>query len=93
MSDETTALTVLFTEFYYWVMIVLMFLIKVGFCVYEVAVSRYKNRLHTLMQVTMHIPLVTLGFLLFRLVDLLCIFQWPRYHRRTDFSPLGPALE
>ena len=65
MSDETTALTVLFTEFYYWVMIVLMFLIKVGFCVYEVAVSRYKNRLHTLMQVTMHIPLVTLGFFLF----------------------------
>ena len=45
MSDETPALTVLFTEFYYWVMIVLMFLIKVGFCVYEVAVSRYKNRL------------------------------------------------
>ena len=65
MNDETTALTVLFTEFYYWVMIVLMFLIKVGFCVYEVAVSRYKNRLHTLMQVTMHIPLVTLGFFLF----------------------------
>ncbi len=65
MSDETTALTVLFTEFYYWVMIVLMFLIKVGFCVYEVAVSRYKNRLHTLMQVTMHIPLVTLGFFFF----------------------------
>ena len=61
----TTALTVLFTEFYYWVMIVLMFLIKVGFCVYEVSVSRYKNRLHTLMQVTMHIPLVTLGFFLF----------------------------
>lgn len=65
MSDETTALTVLFTEFYYWVMIVLMFLIKVGFCVYEVAVSRYKNRMHTLMQVTMHIPLVTLGFFFF----------------------------
>jgi len=62
MEQETTAITVLFTEFYYWVMIVLMFLIKVGFCVYEVAASRYKNRLHTLMQVTMHIPLVTLGF-------------------------------
>ena len=46
-------------------MIVLMFLIKVGFCVYEVAVSRYKNRLHTLMQVTMHIPLITLGFFFF----------------------------
>jgi ammonia channel protein AmtB len=65
MSDETTVLTVLFTEFYYWVMIVLMFLIKVGFCLYEVAVSRHKNRLHTLMQVTMHIPLVTLGFFFF----------------------------
>lgn len=65
MGNESTALTVLFTEFYYWIMIVLMFLIKVGFCVYEVAVSRYKNRLHTLMQVTMHIPLVTLGFYFF----------------------------
>lgn len=62
MEQQTIAITTLFTEFYYWVMIVLMFLIKVGFCVYEVAASRYKNRLHTLMQVTMHIPLVTLGF-------------------------------
>ena len=26
MTDETSALTVCFTEFYYWVMIVLMFL-------------------------------------------------------------------
>jgi ammonium transporter, Amt family len=65
MDQEATALTVLYTEFYYWVMIVLMFLIKVGFCVYEVAASRHKNRLHTLMQVTMHIPLVTLGFFFF----------------------------
>ena len=65
MENETTALTILFTEFYYWVMIVLMFLIKVGFCLYEVASSRAKNRLHTLMQVTMHIPLVTLGFFFF----------------------------
>ena len=29
MEQQTIAITTLFTEFYYWVMIVLMFLIKV----------------------------------------------------------------
>ena len=65
MNNELSALSILFTEFYYWIMIVLMFLIKVGFCIYEVAVSRHKNHLHTLMQVTMHIPLVTVAFFFF----------------------------
>ena len=38
MEGNLNALTVVFTEFYYWVTIVMMFLIHVGFCVYEVGV-------------------------------------------------------
>ena len=36
MTDELGALTTIFTEFYYWITVVLMFLIHVGFCMYEV---------------------------------------------------------
>ena len=32
MDNELSALSVIFTEFYYWVTVVLMFLIHVGFC-------------------------------------------------------------
>ena len=33
----------IFTEFYYWVTVVFMFLIHVGFCLYEVGVSRERK--------------------------------------------------
>jgi len=65
MGNNLDALTTVFTEFYYWVTIPLMFLIHVGFCMYEVGVSRRKNHLHTLMKNTMIIPLVTVTFYLF----------------------------
>jgi ammonia channel protein AmtB len=65
MENELSALTVIFTEFYYWVTVVLMFLIHVGFCMYEVGVSRHKNHLHTLMKNTMLIPLVTVTWFFF----------------------------
>ena len=65
MENELSALSVIFTEFYYWVTVVLMFLIHVGFCMYEVGVSRHKNHLHTLMKNTMLIPLVTVTWFLF----------------------------
>jgi ammonia channel protein AmtB len=65
MENELSALTVIFTEFYYWVTVVLMFLIHVGFCMYEVGVSRHKNHLHTLMKNTMLIPLVTITWFFF----------------------------
>jgi ammonia channel protein AmtB len=42
-----------------------MFLIHVGFCMYEVGVSRRRNHLHTLMKNTMVIPVVTITFFLF----------------------------
>ena len=65
MENELAALSVIFTEFYYWVTVVLMFLIHVGFCMYEVGVSRHKNHLHTLMKNTMLIPLVTITWFFF----------------------------
>jgi ammonia channel protein AmtB len=65
MGSNLDALTTVFTEFYYWITIPLMFLIHVGFCMYEVGASRYRNHLHTLMKNTMLIPLVTVTFYLF----------------------------
>ena len=62
MDTELSALTIIFTEFYYWVTVVLMFLIHVGFCLYEVGVSREKNKLNTLMKNSMLIPTITIGF-------------------------------
>lgn len=65
MGDNLSAVNVIFTEFYYWVTVVFMFLIHVGFCMYEVGASRRRNHLHTLMKNTMAIPLVTVTFFLF----------------------------
>jgi ammonia channel protein AmtB len=65
VNTEVGALTVLYTEFYYWIMVVLMFLIHVGFCMYEVAASREKNMMHTLMKNTMLIPLISVTFVFF----------------------------
>ncbi|NKB64549.1 MAG: ammonium transporter [Gammaproteobacteria bacterium] len=65
MDNELSSLTAIFTEFYYWVTIPLMFLIHVGFCMYEVGVSRRKNHMHTLMKNTMLVPLVTITFFFF----------------------------
>ncbi len=65
MDSDIGALTVIFTEFYYWVTVPLMFLIHVGFCMYEVGASRRKNMMHTLMKNTMLIPLVTITFFFF----------------------------
>ena len=65
MDTDIGALLVIFTEFYYWATIPLMFLIHVGFCMYEVGASRQKNMMHTLMKNTMLIPLVTVTFFFF----------------------------
>ena len=59
MTNELSALTTIFTETYYWITVVMMFLIHAGFCTYEVGASRRKNVLHTLMKNTMLIPLVS----------------------------------
>ena len=73
MTDQLGALTTIFTEFYYWVTVVLMFLIHVGFCMYEVGASRYKHHQHTLMKNTMLIPSGNSNLVFLWLVDLLGI--------------------
>ncbi|MFQ5785855.1 MAG: ammonium transporter [Alphaproteobacteria bacterium] len=65
MADQLEALTIIFTETYYWITVVFMFFIHVGFCMYEVGASRRKNMMHTLMKNTMLIPLVTVTFYYF----------------------------
>ena len=65
MGDNISTVNVIFTEFYYWVTVVFMFLIHVGFCMYEVGASRRRNHIHTLMKNTMAIPLVTVTFYFF----------------------------
>ena len=65
MDNGITALQMLFTETYYWITVVMMFLIHVGFCTYEVGVSRRKNHLTTLMKNAMVIPVVGVTFYLF----------------------------
>ncbi len=65
MENNLDALTTIFTEFYYWLTVALMFFIHVGFCMYEVGASRHRNHMHTLMKNTMLIPLVTITFFFF----------------------------
>ena len=65
MTMEVSALNEIFVEFYYWITVPLMFLIHVGFCLYEVSVSRAKNHLHTLMKNAMLIPVVTVTMFFF----------------------------
>jgi ammonia channel protein AmtB len=65
MSDLTDSLNVLFTEFYYWVTVVMMFLIHVGFATYEAGISRRKNLQHVLVKNIMVIPIVTVTFFFF----------------------------
>ena len=65
MGNNVDALTTVFTEFYYWVTVVFMFLIHLGFLMYEVGASRRRNHMHTLMKNSMLIPLVTVTFFFF----------------------------
>lgn len=65
MGDNLSTVNVIFTEFYCWVTVVFMFLIHVGFCMYEVGASRRRNHIHTLMKNTMAIPLITVTFFFF----------------------------
>ncbi|MCH7929276.1 MAG: ammonium transporter, partial [Proteobacteria bacterium] len=65
MDTDVGAITIIFTEFYYWITVALMFLIHIGFCMYEVGASRRKNHMHTLMKNSMLIPLVTVTWFFF----------------------------
>jgi ammonium transporter, Amt family len=65
MEDQLEGLVVLFTEFYYWVTIVFMFLIHLGFMMYEAGYARRKNVQHTVLKNVLLIPLVTITFFFF----------------------------
>jgi ammonia channel protein AmtB len=77
MTDQLSALTTIFTEFYYFLTVVLMLLIHVGFCMYEVGAARVKNVQHTLLKNTMAIPLVGLAFFLFGMWIYIAFQGWP----------------
>jgi ammonia channel protein AmtB len=84
MSSDIGALMVIFTEFYYWMTVVLMFFIHIGFCIYEVGSSRYKNHFHTLMKNVMLIPVVTVSFYL---------FGWWFYFALPNGWPFGELID
>ncbi len=65
MENELSALSTIFTEFYYWVTVVVMFLIHAGFMLYEAGVARRKNLQHTVAKNVLLIPVVTITFFLF----------------------------
>ncbi|MCK9910824.1 hypothetical protein MXD81_16875, partial [Microbacteriaceae bacterium K1510] len=83
-------------EFYYFLTIVLMFFIHVGFCMYEVGVSRTKNLQHTLLKNTMAIPVVGLAFLLFGMWLYIALQAWPvgstAVSFETGFEPWSQKL-
>src|SRR5680860_1843234 len=65
MDDQLQGLTTIFTEFYYWVTVAIMFLIHAGFMMYEGGISRRKNVQHTILKNVLVVPLVTITFFLF----------------------------
>lgn len=96
VTDASTALVTLFTEFYYFLTIVLMFFIHVGFCMYEVGVARTKNVQHTLLKNAMAIPVVGLGFYLFGMWIYIGLQAWPvdagTVSFATGFEPWSEKL-
>ncbi len=93
MGNNLDALTTVFTEFYYWVTVVFMFLIHVGFCMYEVGASRRRNHLHTLMKNTMLIPLVTITFFYFGWWIYFAFPAWPMSINWEAAAPYAPWSE
>jgi ammonia channel protein AmtB len=65
----------------------MMFLIHVGFCTYEVGVSRRKNHMTTLMKNAMVIPVVGVTFYLFGWWLYSAMVNGPGIHRRLVTSP------
>ena len=96
MADQATAIVTLFTEFYFFLTIVLMFFIHIGFCMYEVGVSRTKNVQHTLLKNAMAIPVVGLAFFLFGMWIYIALQGWPvgspTVSFATGFEPWSEKL-
>lgn len=102
MFDELTALSTIFTEFYYWLTVALMFLIHAGFLLYEAGSSRRKHVQHTVMKNVMLIPLVTITFFFFGWWIYFALPAGPGIYAgidpaATDFTPwaefMGPHMQ
>lgn len=65
MDTEIGAIITIFTEFYYWVTVVMMFFIHAGLLAYEVGATRRKNISQTINRHVMVLALVTLTWFLF----------------------------
>ena len=72
MAVEVSALNEIFVEFYYWITVPLMFLIHVGFCLYEVSVSRAKEPYTYLDEERNADPDGNYHHVFIRFLDLLC---------------------
>lgn len=83
MDNELAAFETIFTEVYYFLTIVIMWLIHVGFTLYETGVSRRKNMLHTLMKNLMLIPVISFAFF---------FFGWWAYFAFAEV-PFGPFVD
>lgn len=86
MTDQLGAMTTIFTEFYFFLCIVLMFFIHIGFCMYEVGVARTKNVQHTLLKNAMAIPVVGLAFFLFGMWIYIAPQGWPVATSEVSFA-------
>ncbi|MBR2534859.1 MAG: ammonium transporter [Hyphomicrobium sp.] len=96
MTDQATAMTTVFTEFYFFLCIVLMFFIHMGFCMYEVGVARTKNVQHTLLKNAMAIPTIGIAFYLFGMWIYIALQGWPvastEVSLTTGFEPWSATL-
>ena len=92
MSDLTDSLNVLFTEFYYWVTVVFMFLIHAGFATYEVGIARRKNLQHVLIKNVMVIPIVTVTFFFFGWWIYFAFIHGPFINNGMGIDPLADGF-
>lgn len=86
MTDQATGMLTIFTEFYFFLTVVLMFFIHIGFCMYEVGVARTKNVQHTLLKNAMAIPVVGLAFFLFGMWIYISLQGWPVATTTVSFA-------
>lgn len=103
MTELASSLSIIFTETYYWITVVMMFLIHVGFATYEVGTARPKNALRTVLKNIMVIPVVTITFFLFgwwiyfALPNGLFIFNWNSaeltgFFDHNNYLPWSPIM-
>ena len=65
MDQDITALTLLFTELYYWLSMFLMMFIPAGFCLYASAIVRHKNCNNACLTQLMILPVLALPCFVF----------------------------